>query len=59
MSDHYRTFLLFICTLSVYFNHAKADTPANCSYEDVRGSWKLYEFVKGQDKTIDCTYNSK
>ena len=58
----YRIFLnsfLAIFVLNIFLNQVKADTPANCTYEDVRGAWQLFEFVKGQDKTVDCTYNCK
>ena len=56
MITSFCNFLLFLYTLSAFiFYQANADTPGNCSYEDIRGQWKLYEFVKGQDKTLDCT----
>jgi hypothetical protein len=56
MQSNFYNFLLFLSVFSFY--QINADTPGNCSYEDIRGSWKLYEFVKGQDKTVDCTYVS-
>ena len=36
-----------------------ADTPANCTYEDIRGSWIFYIGDGGHDKTVDCTSLSK
>lgn len=32
-----------------------ADTPANCTYEDVHGTWTLYETDRTGDSTIDCS----
>jgi len=33
---------------------AQADTPANCTYEDVEGGWIFYESERSQDSKIDC-----
>ena len=41
--------------LSVFYCHVKADTPANCTFEDVQGSWIFYETDRGQDKTTNCS----
>ena len=32
-----------------------ADTPANCSYEDIVGSWTFYETERSGDRSIDCS----
>ena len=32
-----------------------ADTPANCTYEDIRGSWTFHVGASGKDNTVDCT----
>lgn len=37
------------------FGGANADTPANCSYEDIRGIWVFHEGPRGQVKTVNCT----
>lgn len=40
-----------------YFLLAKvsADTPANCTYEEVRGTWLFFIDGGGKDKTADCS----
>ncbi|XP_037068459.1 LOW QUALITY PROTEIN: dipeptidyl peptidase 1-like [Pollicipes pollicipes] len=36
-----------------------ADTPANCSFEDIRGSWTFYEGLPMGDSAIHCpTHNA-
>merc|ERR1719264_921438 len=42
-------FLLFLIV------SAKADTPANCSFEDVVGKWTFYESERSGDSRIDCS----
>lgn len=31
-----------------------ADTPANCTYEDVQGRWRFQIGSRGHDNTISC-----
>ena len=31
------------------------DTPANCTYEDVRGTWHFYLGETGYDRSVDCS----
>ncbi|TOF72600.1 hypothetical protein CGJ15_27515, partial [Vibrio parahaemolyticus] len=31
-----------------------ADTPANCLFEDIRGSWTFSETERNGDHTINC-----
>jgi cathepsin C len=33
----------------------QADTPANCTYDDIVGSWTFYETVRSGDHSIDCS----
>jgi len=40
---------------SIAISSSLADTPANCSYEDVRGSWVIHEGPRGNDKSINCS----
>lgn len=39
----------------VLFGTVYSDTPANCTYEDIKGAWKIYEGPRGQSKFFDCT----
>jgi len=34
-----------------------SDTPANCTFEDVEGSWIFYESERSQGNNIDCSKN--
>lgn len=40
---------LFLCS------DVRADTPANCTYEDVRGTWLFSIGKGGNDNTINCS----
>ena len=44
-----------ILLLAVLAPSALADTPANCSYEEISGKWSFHIGPKGGDNTIDCT----
>lgn len=46
--------LLLVPALFLLAGQAGADTPANCTYEDVEGSWIFYESERSQDSSIDC-----
>ena len=43
-------FLLLACSLSAVV----CDTPANCTYEDILGSWTFNLGPAGFDRTVDC-----
>ena len=46
------TILLIACISLI-----KCDTPANCTYEDIRGTWVFHEGPRGNDKTVNCSAN--
>ncbi|XP_057379831.1 dipeptidyl peptidase 1-like [Daphnia carinata] len=37
----------------------RSDTPANCTFEDIVGSWVLYETPRNGDHTLDCLNNKE
>ena len=41
--------------LSIFISVVSADTPANCTYEDIQGSWFFHVGATGFDNTIDCS----
>jgi len=47
--------LLLILSACFLAGPAAADTPANCTFEDVEGSWIFYESERSQGSNIDCT----
>lgn len=42
-------------TLLAISGDVVADTPANCTYNDVKGLWVFHEGPRGNDKTINCS----
>lgn len=46
------TLVVVMCTL---MSGTMADTPANCTYEDIRGLWVFHEGPRGNDKTVNCS----
>ncbi|RWS06917.1 Dipeptidyl peptidase 1-like protein [Dinothrombium tinctorium] len=49
----FRFFILFLIfsTCSVHIN---GDTPANCTYDDIRGSWTFFETQRSFDRNVKC-----
>ncbi|KAK3608345.1 hypothetical protein CHS0354_030800 [Potamilus streckersoni] len=47
--------LKIVALLASLAIHVYADTPANCTYEDVRGKWVFMIGSKGHDRTLDCS----
>ena len=54
------TMLLFkLLVLATIFSTIEADTPANCTFEDVKGTWTFYIGENGNDNTIKCDSSFK
>ncbi|XP_054160423.1 dipeptidyl peptidase 1-like [Oppia nitens] len=45
---------IFIATLLVCLQSVFCDTPANCTYEDIRGVWLLSESDRSAERTEKC-----
>lgn len=58
---------LKVCTMLLYkvlifatiFAAIEADTPANCTFEDVQGIWTFYVGENGHDNTLNCDSSFK
>jgi len=46
---------LSVIVLFAFIGGSAADTPANCTYEDLLGTWIFSVSDVGQDRTIDCS----
>lgn len=46
---------LVLCVLLIWVESSRADTPANCTYEDLLGTWVFQVSKGGHDKTINCS----
>ncbi len=55
MMSHY--LLVVLVTFSHCLSIIFAETPANCTYEDVRGLWIFSEGPRRNDKTVNCSDN--
>lgn len=44
-----------VCVFLLWVEGSVADTPANCSYEDLLGTWVFQLSEGGHDKTINCS----
>ena len=40
---------------SIQITIVKLDTPANCTYEDIRGVWVFHEGPRLNDKSVNCS----
>ncbi|XP_041850615.1 dipeptidyl peptidase 1 isoform X2 [Melanotaenia boesemani] len=45
----------FVCVLLLCVNCCWGDTPANCTYEDLLGTWVFQVSKGGYDKTVNCS----
>jgi len=41
--------------LLLLFAYSRADTPANCTYKEIVGSWVFYVGEGSKDRTVDCS----
>ncbi|XP_042371308.1 dipeptidyl peptidase 1-like [Plectropomus leopardus] len=46
---------VLVCVLLLWAEGSWADTPANCSYEELLGTWEFQLSKGGHDKTINCS----
>lgn len=46
--------MLFIVGALSLFSVVFADTPANCTYEDIQGRWLFQIGDRGHDNTVNC-----
>ena len=44
---------------ALFIGSVICDTPGNCTYEDVKGTWLFYVGKKVGDKTINCSQVGK
>jgi cathepsin C len=44
-----------LSTLGSRSSLVAADTPANCTYEDILGTWTFFETERSGDQSIDCS----
>ncbi|KAM8853311.1 dipeptidyl peptidase 1 [Synchiropus picturatus] len=50
-----RLWTVALCLILVWAQRTSADTPANCTYEDLLGTWLFQVSKGGQDKSINCS----
>lgn len=50
-----RLFGLLACVLIFWVEGSWGDTPANCTYEDLLGTWLFQVSKGGHDKTVNCS----
>ncbi|KAK6296478.1 hypothetical protein J4Q44_G00326200 [Coregonus suidteri] len=46
---------VLLCVFLLWAEGSRADTPANCTYEDLLGSWVFQVSTGGKDKGINCS----
>lgn len=45
----------FVCMLLLWAEGSRGDTPANCTYEELVGTWVFQVSKGGHDKTVNCS----
>lgn len=48
-------YLLVVALSTCLVQLINADTPANCTYDDLIGNWKIYIGPRGVRDTVDCS----
>ena len=48
-------FAVFLLVGAGFTGSAVGDTPANCAFEDIKGTWILYEGPRTGSSDIDCS----
>lgn len=43
------------CVFLLWVEGSRGDTPANCTYEDLQGTWVFQVSKGGHDKTVNCS----
>ncbi|KAL2096253.1 hypothetical protein ACEWY4_008401 [Coilia grayii] len=46
---------LLLCVLALCAAGARGDTPANCSFEDLVGTWVFQVSEGGKDRSVNCS----
>ncbi|XP_054454087.1 dipeptidyl peptidase 1 [Anoplopoma fimbria] len=46
---------VLVCVLLLWVEGSLGDTPANCTFEDLQGTWVFQVSKGGRDKTINCS----
>lgn len=46
---------LLLCALALFLAGARGDTPANCSFEDLVGTWMFQVSEGGKDRSVNCS----
>ena len=47
--------LLRVISASILICYTVADTPANCTYEEIKGTWRFYVGDTNFDRTVNCS----
>ena len=47
--------IVLMVIASIQIEIVKLDTPANCTYEDIRGVWVFHEGSRLNDKNVNCS----
>lgn len=48
-----------VCLLLLWVEGSRGDTPANCIYEDLLGTWVFQVSRGGHDETVNCSAEGK